>query len=48
VLGEEFLRCFEEQAHRKPGSSAAEAVRNGIAERIIGNPLDREVTHPTA
>ncbi len=47
VLGEEFLRCFEEQAHRKPESSAAEAVRSGIADRIMANPLDHEVTHPT-
>jgi hypothetical protein len=41
VLGEEFLRCFEEQARRKPDSSAAAAVRSGIADRIIANPLDR-------
>lgn len=48
VLGEEFLRCFEEQARRKPDSSAATAVRSGIADRIMANPLDREVNHPTA
>jgi hypothetical protein len=48
VLGEEFLRCFEEQAHRKPDSSAAAAVRSGIADRIMANPLAREGTHPTA
>ncbi len=46
VLGEEFLRCFEEQARRKPDSSAAAAVRNGIADRIMANPLDRG-RHPT-
>ena len=48
VLGEEFLRCFEEQALRKRDSSAAAAVRSGIADRIMANPLDREGTHPTA
>ena len=46
VLGEEFLRCFEEQAHRKPDCSAAAAVRGGIADRIRANPLDLETTQP--
>ena len=48
VLGEEFLRCFEDQASRKPDSSAATAVRNGIAGRITANPLDATAPHPTA
>jgi hypothetical protein len=46
MLGAEFIRCFEEQAHRKPDSSAAAAVRGGIADRIMANPLDVDVTHP--
>ena len=46
VLGEEFLRRFEDQASRKPDSSAAAAMRSGIAGRIIANPLDGEVTPP--
>jgi hypothetical protein len=40
-LGEEFLRCFEDQARRKPDSSAAAAVASGIAGRIAANVLDR-------
>jgi hypothetical protein len=39
-LGVRFLRCFEDQARRKPGSTAAAAVGNGIARRIASNPLD--------
>lgn len=42
ALATEFLACFQDQARRKPDSSAAESVRNGIAERIAGNPLDVE------
>ncbi|MEV6984970.1 hypothetical protein AB0M95_27435 [Sphaerisporangium sp. NPDC051017] len=34
-----FLACFRDQAERKPGSSAAQAVRGGIADRIAANPL---------
>lgn len=41
TLGEEFLRCFEDQAQRKPTSSAASAVESGIAGRIASNVLDR-------
>ena len=41
ALGEEFLRCFENQAARKPGSSAAAAVASGIAGRIAANVLDQ-------
>jgi hypothetical protein len=39
-LAGEFVACFEDQARRKPTSSAATAVRNGIAARIAGNVLD--------
>ncbi|GAA0450423.1 HD domain-containing protein [Streptomyces sp. NPDC046215] len=39
-LADEFVACFEDQAARKPGSSAAGAVRNGIAVRVAANPLD--------
>lgn len=39
-LGEEFLACFQAQAERKPGGSAAGAVRAGLAERLAANPLD--------
>ena len=41
TLGAEFLRCFEDQARRKPTSSAAAAVRSGLAGRIASNVLDR-------
>ncbi len=41
TLGEEFLHCFEDQARRKPASSAAAAVESGIAGRIAANLLDR-------
>jgi hypothetical protein len=41
TLGEEFLHCFEDQARRKPASSAAAAVESGIADRIAANVLDR-------
>jgi hypothetical protein len=40
TLGEEFLRCFEDQARRKPTSSAAAALQSGIAGRIAANVLD--------
>jgi hypothetical protein len=40
TLREEFLRCFEDQAARKPESSAASAMRNGIAGRLMANVLD--------
>jgi len=39
-LAERFTACFRDQAERKPDSSAAAAVRNGIAERLAANPLD--------
>ncbi len=40
TLRDEFLRCFEDQAARKPESSAASAMRNGIAGRLAANVLD--------
>jgi hypothetical protein len=39
-LGERFAACFADQAARKPDSSAAAAVRGGIAERLAANPLE--------
>jgi len=39
-LGVEFVRCFQAQAHRKPDSAAAGAIRSGIADRIVVNPLE--------
>jgi HD domain len=39
-LREEFLHCFQDQARRKPGSTAAQAMANGIAGRLAANALD--------
>jgi hypothetical protein len=39
-FGSEFLACFEDQALRKPGSSAAASVANNAAGRIKANPLE--------
>jgi hypothetical protein len=39
-FGAEFLACFEDQAQRKPGSTAASSVVNNAAGRIAANPLD--------
>ena len=39
-LATEFTRCFQDQASRKPESTAGRAVRSGIAERIRANPLE--------
>jgi hypothetical protein len=36
----EFLRCFGDQAARKPESSAAAAMRNDLATRMARNPLE--------
>ncbi|GAA1123544.1 HD domain-containing protein [Kribbella jejuensis] len=33
-LDAEFLACFQAQAERKPASSAANAIRTGLADRI--------------
>ncbi|MEU0593646.1 HD domain-containing protein [Streptomyces ardesiacus] len=38
-LAEQFLACFEAQAARKPGSSAAGAVRSGLAGRMASHPF---------
>lgn len=40
-IAEEYLACFRDQAGRKPASSPAEALKDGIADRILGNALDR-------
>jgi hypothetical protein len=40
-LAARFAACFRDQAARKPDSSAAAAVRSGIAERLATNPLER-------
>lgn len=39
-LAAEFTACFEDQARRKPGCTAAAAVASGIAGRIAANPLE--------
>jgi hypothetical protein len=39
-LTDRFLACFRDQAERKPASSAADAVRGGIADRLAANPLN--------
>ena len=39
-LGPEFTACFAAEAARKPDSSAAAAMANGIAGRITRNTLD--------
>lgn len=39
-LAVEFLRCFADQAARKPDSAAAVAVASGIAGRVAANPLE--------
>ncbi len=44
TLREEFVRCFEDQARRKPESSAATAIANGIAGRLAANVLDTTAT----
>ncbi|GHF50015.1 hypothetical protein FHX82_003836 [Amycolatopsis bartoniae] len=41
TLTEEFLRCFQDQANRKPDSSAAAAMRNGLPARMARNPLEQ-------
>ena len=39
-LAERFTACFRDQAERKPDSTAAAAVRSGIADRLAANPLE--------
>jgi hypothetical protein len=40
TLRDEFVRCFEDQAARKPDSAAAASVASGIAERMATNVLN--------
>ena len=40
TLATEFTACFAAESARKPDSTAAGAMANGIAERIAANPLD--------
>jgi hypothetical protein len=39
-IAEEFLACFQDQARRKPNSSPARALHDGLAEGILNNGLD--------
>jgi hypothetical protein len=39
-FGSEFLACFQDQATRKPDSTAAASVANNAAGRIKANPLE--------
>jgi hypothetical protein len=39
TLRDEFLQCFQDQADRKPVSSAADAIASGVAGRLDTNPL---------
>jgi hypothetical protein len=41
-LADEFTACFAAEAARKPQSTAASAMANGIAGRIAANTLDSE------
>ncbi|WP_328519687.1 zinc-binding dehydrogenase [Kribbella sp. NBC_00359] len=40
-LADEFLTCFQDQATRKPDSSAAAAIRNDLGVRMAANPLEQ-------
>jgi len=40
-LVDEFLRCFRDQAARKPESAAGAAMRNDLATRMAANPLEQ-------
>jgi hypothetical protein len=40
-LGVRFTACFQDQAARKPDSTAGVSFRGGITERIANNPLER-------
>jgi hypothetical protein len=46
ALVEEFTACFVAEAARKPESTAASAMADGIAERIATNILDSEPGTP--
>jgi hypothetical protein len=41
-LVDEFLRCFRDQAARKPGSPAGVAIRTDLATRMARNPLEHQ------
>jgi hypothetical protein len=41
-LATEFTACFAAEAARKPQSTAASAVANGIAGRVAANTLDSD------
>lgn len=41
-LRTEFVRCFEEQAARKPDGEAAASVASGIAQRMANHPFERD------
>ncbi|MHB8538096.1 MAG: HD domain-containing protein [Candidatus Dormibacteria bacterium] len=47
TLREEFIRCFEDQATRKPQSAASAAVASGIAGRLAANVLDAPIAPRT-
>lgn len=40
TLVDEFLKCFHDQATRKPESAAGAAIRNNLDTRMRRNPLD--------
>lgn len=44
-LAEEFTNCFRDQAARKPHTSAATALANGLATRLITNRLEHHHPH---
>ncbi|MFE9321926.1 HD domain-containing protein [Nocardia sp. NPDC052278] len=44
-LADEFLACFQAQADRKTGSSAARAMQSGLTTRMAANPLDAGSEH---
>jgi hypothetical protein len=39
-LAGRFTACFADQAARKPESTAADAVRAGVADLVVSNPLE--------
>jgi hypothetical protein len=40
-LAPRFTACFRDQAARKPTSTAARAIENGLADRLVANPLEQ-------
>jgi hypothetical protein len=47
-FGAELLACLEDQARRKPGSTAASSVGRDLVSRIAANPLEGFQGHPPA